>query len=175
MAEQLFQSGALHRAIRKDDMGKVCELLLDGNDPNDLDAAGNTPSHVAAQYGSKEALLMLFNSGANFDLVNHEGKTPLMVADYHAPGNFTVVDLLELGANPDVQDFNGQTVLHQCAGAGDFELAQILIDHGADISALDENHQTPLDVSISNDSDEVASLLMNRMNQVQERSSHVIA
>lgn len=53
--------------------------------------------------------------------------------------------LFELGANPNHKDWLGITPLHQLARRGDLENAALLIDHGADLQARDEDIcSTPL-------------------------------
>jgi ankyrin repeat protein len=56
--------------------------------------------------------------------------------------------MLRCGADVAAQ-YKGRTALHCAAQAGFAGVAQVLIDHGADINALDERGHTPLDVAES--------------------------
>ena len=53
--------------------------------------------------------------------------------------------LLENGMNPNHMNWHHVTLLHDMAQDGDIEEAQVLLDHGADINAVDEEYRsTPL-------------------------------
>ena len=53
--------------------------------------------------------------------------------------------LLDHGMSPDVQNWQGQTLLHLVSGGANVELAAILLDSGANIVARDEEYRsTPL-------------------------------
>lgn len=53
--------------------------------------------------------------------------------------------LLAAGFDPDRPDWQGRTALHHYAGRGDIPNARLMLEHGADIDALDDQyHGTPL-------------------------------
>lgn len=54
-----------------------------------------------------------------------------------------VKEWLEKG-NPDTRDKCDRTLLHYAAYRGRFNVARLLIDHGADVNAKDDNGRTPL-------------------------------
>ncbi|WP_338062150.1 ankyrin repeat domain-containing protein [Wolbachia endosymbiont of Cylisticus convexus] len=69
--------------------GEFMDLLLEaGADPNEKNATGRTPLHYVTRYGgcSKIAVLLL-KKGANRDIQDNKGKTPLEIAinnpNYH--------------------------------------------------------------------------------------------
>ena len=49
----------------------------------ELDFAGDSPLHDAARFGHVEIVRSLLRVGADCSLINHEGYTPLMLADLH--------------------------------------------------------------------------------------------
>ena len=51
----------------------------------------------------------------------------------------TVIDLLDLGFDPNERNTNGKSALMMAASKGDVAVVEILIDHGADLYAID-NH-----------------------------------
>ncbi|KAF2024543.1 ankyrin, partial [Setomelanomma holmii] len=51
--------------------------------------------------------------------------------------------LLEKGAHLSLADNRGNTPLYWAVGRGQTELVQLLLCHGADIKALDDNGMTP--------------------------------
>ena len=69
--------------------------------------------------------------------------TPLHLASQEGHVEVAGV-LLELGADLEAQDKNGQTPLHQAWGHGHFNFARRLIKHGADLKVQDKNGRTPL-------------------------------
>jgi len=78
-------------------------------------------------------------------------------------GAIELVELLTDHSIPIDQESRGTTALHRCASVDDVELAQWLLDHGADHAAVGyfwkREGQTPLQVAIANDSTRVAALL----------------
>lgn len=168
MAE-LYIEDALHRAVKQQNHNKVLELLMDGYDPNELNKNGDTPLHIASRLGDKETLLLLHEAGACMDVLNTDGKTALMLADELKPGECTIRDLLELGANPDIQDANGNTALHLAAMVGDDYTVQTLLEHGADPLIPNLSNNNALDLALGNACDDAAYRLM----EFTERSRHV--
>lgn len=55
-----------------------------------------------------------------------------------------IQELLELGADIDIQNYKGKTGLHYAAKAGFLKVINLLIENGADLDALDNDGETPL-------------------------------
>ena len=66
----------LHRAALLGDAEELRECLAEGDDPNALDALGRTPLHIACGEEWPEIRDMLFESGADPEIRDAEGKTP---------------------------------------------------------------------------------------------------
>ncbi|MDB4797386.1 ankyrin repeat domain-containing protein, partial [bacterium] len=76
-------------------------------------------------------------------------------------GNIEAVKLgLEEGANVNVKDKWGQTLLHHAANEDRKEIVELLIAAGADVKAKDEDGVTPLHFTAANRRKEVAELLI---------------
>lgn len=73
-----------------------------------------------------------------------------------------VVRLISRGCSIAERTQNGQTALHFCAIYNDSEMAQILLEHGADINARDNQLRSPLNVALSSEAMSVAILLVQR-------------
>lgn len=96
--------GAIHIVTKRDD-SLYLRVLLQHDDINKnlQDHQGNTALLIAAQRGWDEGVRLLIKYGANVDLANAAGETPLIRAvQVH---NFAIVDaLLKANANPDRTD-----------------------------------------------------------------------
>jgi ankyrin repeat protein len=84
---------------------------------------------------------------------------PILAAAYN--GNIEAVKQ-HLAAGTDVNvkgGFADGTPLHYAAANGHKEIAELLIEKGADLNAKDEDGGTPLDVAISFNRTEIADLI----------------
>lgn len=61
-----------------------------------------------------------------------------------------VKKLIDLGANIDAIDDNGETPLFYAASQGSFETVKILVEHGADFNLLNNANKTSLDLANEN-------------------------
>ena len=112
-----------------------------------IHAASAQPSHMWAT-----ALLFLLRTGADPDLRDKDGKTPLHYAA--ACGNNKAIDLLlAAGANPCAVDANGWTVLHSAAEGSTADTLSRLMDLSANILALGAKNESPLHIAVEHSSD----------------------
>jgi hypothetical protein len=84
---------------------------------------------------------MLFASGSSF---RQEGnhKTALFYLD--DPAVDYADYLVRKGMDVNARDARGCTPLMDQAGSGQIALVQLLLNHGAEIDAMDDHHNTPL-------------------------------
>ena len=133
----------------------VCESGADVNKTNNV---GNSPIMFAAIYGHIEIIKCLISFGADVNDVNKtSGQTPLMMAVkkknllrlgkhaekqyYRKPKQHSslVKVLLEFGANVNMKDHSGRTVLFNAAFHGCVESLRLLLRANADIKACDRS------------------------------------
>ncbi|MDR2925107.1 MAG: ankyrin repeat domain-containing protein [Azoarcus sp.] len=74
-------------------------------------------------------------------------RTPLH--EHATFGDKTVKLLLNLSADVEAADYNGDTPLHKAAGYHRVDAVQLLIEHGADIHAKNRANQTPLSYALA--------------------------
>ena len=148
--DQLDHSGysPLHLAVKCDKEAAVKCLLERGANVALVDMKGKTALHLARE---GKIATMLLAHGAQIEAVDNHGRTPLhCYADSHNNVKEGAVQaLLEAGANVNATDSRGQTPLHWWAGSCRYltfalqKAGQLLLDHGADISALNNDNQRP--------------------------------
>jgi uncharacterized protein len=101
---------------------------------------------VAAMNGHTDVVALLLRRGANINIVDKSGDTPLNTALLH--NKKTVIELLVAnGADVRRAGTWGPTPLHNAAINGDADTARLLLDHGADPNAVDDAGETPLDTA----------------------------
>lgn len=146
---------------------RMLRLLLENGAPIDgLNEDGVTYLQVAIENGDEDIVQLLIERGANVNVTDEYGATPLMQVE-----SLDLMRLLiERGANVNAADKEGQTALHRVVfEPGKFELAELLIAQGANVNARDNDGYTPLDHIIENAFDyEVALLLVSRGARINE-------
>lgn len=86
------------------------------------------------------------------------GFTPLMIAAYAQRGD-VVKYLLELGADPNVADFGGNTVLMGVTFLGNVELARLLLQYRADLDHHNLRGLNVRDLAVMFDQKEILRLV----------------
>ena len=136
---------ALINAAKEGNASQVRGLLEAGTNPNVKDENGRTPLYMAAQYPTKDSLViadMLIYAGTDVNDKTSTMVTPLEVAFYK--NNLPVVNrLLTAGANVNVNGFSGKTPL-MFAVKTNLDLVNKVLSSGADVNAKDENDGTAL-------------------------------
>lgn len=125
-------------------------LLLQHGFAVNLDNGHNTPLTMAIYKGSEEMVKMLLDHGADPQLYARGTVSPLDIAVWRTPRlNVKVVELLiRRGANASAQIWDGATALHQiarlCEHPQRTQMAEILLENGADVRIKDRLGRTPL-------------------------------
>jgi ankyrin repeat protein len=128
-----------------------------------LNEIGATPFMLAALTADAELLKTLAALGADTSLTNVENSTPLMAAAglaTRSPGEDagtesevleSVQVLLDLGANINAVDNNGETAMHSAAYKNLPQVVKFLAAHGAKIDVWNKNDKfgwTPLAIAV---------------------------
>ncbi|XP_065345586.1 uncharacterized protein LOC135943106 [Cloeon dipterum] len=124
-----------------------------------MDSSGNTPLHNLA-YSRIDDFSTLESLTADFNGCNRDGKTALMLACMK--GNVEYVRfLLSKGVDVNKKDLKKKrTALHHAVVTGDKKTVQLLIENGADTTAIDDEGQNLLHLAIPNF--ELVSLLLEQ-------------
>ena len=117
------------------------ELDYSTRDLNALDSSGRTPIAWAAIRGDVVALETLIRFGADVNLSDSQGQSPL----HHARTPACIDVLTNAGADVHARDAFGHTPLHRvCRGSGSLPLLKRLVLAGVDINAIDHSGETAL-------------------------------
>ncbi|KAI0289215.1 ankyrin repeat-containing domain protein [Russula brevipes] len=147
----------LHAAVYMGHVDAARVLLDHGADVDMGNQSGKPPLVTAYKLRNLEAMGLLLEHGANPD-VRYDGSGPI---SHNAAftNNVEVMELLlQHKADMHLRSTTSKwTLLHWVSSA---ELAQFLLDHGADINAQDANHSTPLHEAAEDGRLEVVRVLL---------------
>ena len=167
---------ALQLAASLGNVDVVRRLLDQGADPNAL-GRDTTPLGVAAYQGDPEIVALLLSRGADSNRAvpgsrRERHGTPLSMALMPVSGapqrnddvrRLRVVSLLlDAGADVDLRDRQGRTLLHVVAAHGDLKAAELLLSRGAAINVVDAQGSTPLHLAVREGHAAVAAQLLDR-------------
>lgn len=141
----------------------VLELLIQAGASIDAqDANGQTPLLFAILYRHPETARWLVEKGANVNLANARNSTPLQLAAL--AGNIEFARLLfQHGAQTEIADGLKRTPLLLVARErGDVAMATLLLDHDANINAVDIYGDTPLSLAAWRGFHALTGLLLDR-------------
>ena len=112
----------------------------------------------AAANGQTDMVKAFLDKGANIEIKNDAGATPLIFAS--AKGQQVVVALLlDRGANVNAKTTSGITPLMAAAAGGYPEIVKLLLAKGADVSAKDQQGRTAFSMAEAAGESQVADLL----------------
>ena len=158
---------ALHRpAVVNLLIGKG--LLLNNGTPDQKAIDAAFQAAIRAGHVDVVQVLWSYHPSLSFTVPADDGGTQtfpvtlLLDGEHHLPDGWDGLAiarfLLEHGCDINAADFDGKTLLHIAAIAGDAPLTRYLLDHGARVDAQDKDADTPLNYA---DDDAVAILLLD--------------
>ncbi len=138
---------------------RVCAnfLLARGADPNHIDTGNWRTALISAAAFSDTALTrVLLQAGADPDLTNEVGDTPLM----RASDVEVVKKLLENGANVNAANEDNFTALRNAALRGYSDVVGLLLAAGADTAIVDMFGKTPIMLAVSWGYGDIVNMLL---------------
>jgi len=136
--------------LQENNIARVKECLLEGKDPNKtFPHYKDTPLHIACQNGYTKLVHVLIASGADINIKNKDGDTPLMTAIIYARPR-TVRSILS-HKNVDIHAKNKKgadafrlAISQATIFERSFSIPSILLEKGADIDTEGTRGDTPL-------------------------------
>jgi len=172
--------------LRIDDPDMVQTLLNYGADVNIYDSRGQTALFYAT---NPQVMDLLLNAGADINFRNNRNETVLLVRS--RPDNSVIVEmptnddinvlrfLLERGADPNIQDSDGNTALINAVQWEFYDYVELLLSHGASPTLRNKEGRTALDIVLRRSErrprqqgsrhNKIINLLRNAERQEQER------
>ncbi|XP_041346726.1 ankyrin repeat, PH and SEC7 domain containing protein secG-like, partial [Gigantopelta aegis] len=98
---------------------------------------------LAAKKGHKDVVLILTQKGANLELVNKVGSTPVMLAAKKGHKDIVLI-LTQKGANLEVVNKEGSTPVMLAAKKGHKDIVLILTQKGANLEVVNKVGSTPV-------------------------------
>ena len=171
---------ALHNASHTLDL-EMARMLVDyGAVANAVDTWGQTPLHrvFKTNYHSEARVSvaqLLVEHGADVNVRDNGHATPLHLASCNRDLE-SVRFLLDHGANVKALDTWGQTPLHQVFKSNShsedpFSVAQLLVEHDADVDIRDNDHVTPLHLASRNRDLESVRVLLDHGANVSAKNN----
>ncbi|KAI6650588.1 Ankyrin [Oopsacas minuta] len=164
--DQLNSANAtmLHTSALKGQSTTVRYLLERGANPNILERCGGTPLTMALLGNDKDPQndltlsLLIENSDLSVPTLQ-DNMSILHLFAYE--GNYEYIQrLIELGADPNVFDNDGNTPLCDAAALGLTLVVRALVKNGAKISMTDRYSKTALDKALEERNDETSAMLI---------------
>eukprot|EP00053_Salpingoeca_punica_P008775 m.78339 g.78339 ORF g.78339 m.78339 type:complete len:593 (+) comp14742_c0_seq2:161-1939(+) len=112
---------------------------------NKRNVAGESKLHKAAMNGKVEAVLDLISKGADVNLADNSGWTPL----HYAADPAVSETLLKAGANVDAVHETGNTALHEASKHDNVDVLRILLKYHSNPGLQNKDGLTPLELAAS--------------------------
>ena len=153
-------AGRLFKAAWTDDVSTLRDMDID---VNLKDTVGRTSLHIAAEKGNTDVAMFLIENGANVNVADVNGNTPLVFI-INKTGNLKVIQrLLEKGARVNVQNRTGETALMYAAWHGHSVIVQLLLENRADVTVKNRQGRTALTLAESKGHQEIVEMLKAAM------------
>lgn len=161
----------LHGAADYGDIRAIALLLAKGAKIDATDSRNTTPLHRAATEGSIEAMKLLLAKGADPNVRDSEGNTPLLLLlashslmrdEARPPAKDFVLTLIEQGAQVNVENHEGVTLLQQAAALGYPDLLNELLTRGALVNRESATGWTALHSATASENAECVAMLLGR-------------
>jgi len=140
------------QAVFRNDLEKVYEFLEEGVDPN-TSLGEDFGNIIFRLLGHPDILKLAIEKGADIDVTNKWGQTPLIVAAESLDTESFEI-LTDAGANKEYVAKNGSSAIKYASYIGDFDLVQTLLLNNANTEPSLSNTKSALMLAMEGDSEE---------------------
>ena len=151
----------LFDAIDRNDVDAVRELATT-IDVNDANLGGETPLHIAAEFGNPEIITLLLNAGADVNAVTPREigrQTPLQIAAEYSNLEAMQV-LLNYGADPNFKNKRGSALHYAIQSEDELPMFNSLLAANANVMLRNLHGDTPLHIATRLNRVELAERLL---------------
>ncbi len=149
-------SNSIHLLVERNDMEAVQRYVEGGGVLSSKNRYEETPLHLAR---TPEMIELLINAGADVNIENHFGDSPLLQAVYR--GHHGLVELLiEKGADLNHRNRFGDTPLQEAVKRDLIVMAEMLIAAGADLDLQNRNGDSVLHIAVRRGNQSMVGLLV---------------
>jgi ankyrin repeat protein len=140
-----------------------------------MDTKHETMLHQLLYLGNLEAVQLLLEHGANFNMRNEKGQTPLHKTLIEMKDGFedryfdSIRFLLDHGADVDAPDNDKLTPLHVASQYGSVRATRLLLEHGASVHLQNHDGKTASEIASAEGHEEITRLLSEPV-QSEEKS-----
>ena len=142
-----YSQTALMIAARNGYEQMASDLIKGGAEIDAVDVNKDTALHYASQFKNPRLVELLLEAGANPNLKDKFGETPLVKCTCNIDRQ-GLVALLSHKADPSIAQPRWGAPILFAAGHGDIDAIRLLLAHGATVESRDRSGATPLIVSV---------------------------
>lgn len=140
-------STVLCRAVKKNDLNTIIDLISKGADVNNFNENNELPLQIAIKMRSIEIIKELIQKGANINVKIHDKDETLIEYAMKESDPDIVLLLAEKSATDILNNDTGETLLHYAAKYNILELVQNMIHKGMNVDTKTNEDVTPLHIA----------------------------
>lgn len=146
-------------AARSGDLAETRKQLAAGAQLDGFDTLDQTALIAAVDHNQIEIIRFLLDKGANPNLGDHAGWTPLIHAAYFGANEELLSLLIDRGADVNGRNDRGVSALYLAAAVGREDQVRVLLKHGADPALASKAGYTPKQVAQMRGLERIVALL----------------